>query len=124
MFAPSINQVNESSVVPSISPVDWQSKLVLIGVVVLNDLNRNAIFDEGKVGVGNVIIYAQMCTDNKVVALGSSTWDGSYILRNISPIGCYYIMFMESKRYYFTKSDADNDQILKSSATNVIDWTG
>jgi len=104
--------------------VDRQSKPVSIGGVVWNDLNRNGIFDEGEVGVGNVIIHAQTCADDKVVALGSSTRDGSYVLRNIGPPGCYYLMFMESERYYFTNSDADNDQILESYATSVVDSTG
>ncbi|KAL7469329.1 hypothetical protein ACHAXS_009606 [Conticribra weissflogii] len=123
-FAPFIDQIKESSAVPSMGPVVGQSKPVSIGGVVWNDLNSNGMFDEGESGVGNVIIHAQTCAEDKVVALGSSTRDGSYVLRNIGPPGCYYLIFMESERYDFTSFDAEGDQISGTYAKSVVDSTG
>ena len=102
-----------------------KSSPVSIGGIVWNDENENGLFDSSEEGFGNVSIHALTCENKKTVAIGSSKRNGSFLLKNIGPAGCYYLTFMSiGDQYSFTTPDVDisgrtADIILSSGETKI-----
>lgn len=95
---------NIPTVMVSEQPPIVESELISFSGTIWNDKNGNGRIDDLEEGLAGVIVQVKSCTtdqteenaNDRTVAFAFTNSDGSYLMKNIGPPGCYYVHLVRS----------------------------
>ncbi|KAL3822713.1 hypothetical protein ACHAXA_000978 [Cyclostephanos tholiformis] len=137
-----VSTVETASLSPSLTPTlslmqPSMAEYVSFRGIVWNDANGNGRIDDLEEGLAGVIILVKSCTtdqtgestNDETVAFTFTKTDGSYLLKDIGPPGCYSVHLLRSD---MGKGGRSQDFIMESGATVSLNvgiklpptWTG